>query len=107
MFFAILAGLACVFAGVFQLLALKHPFGERRILRIARRITAVAMLSAGVYILYALIYEVPVPVILCWVSGLFSLGQFLFAMNTFMEPECAERLMDTTKQYRRRNESHA
>lgn len=91
MLLAVLVVVACFGAGFFQLLALVN--NEQPILQVARRITGVALLSASAYIGYTLYAFGTAHVVYCWILGLFSLGQFLFSMHTFMEPQCATALI--------------
>jgi hypothetical protein len=91
--FELAAILACAAAGVLLLCAVRRPFGEQPILRVARRIGAVAMFSATAYMVYELVEYGSVHTVYCWLLGLFGLSQLLFSMHTFMEPHCATRLI--------------
>lgn len=90
---------ACLGAGVFQLLAALPKIGERTILRVARRITAAAMILASAYIVYSVFtYPDGANPVYCWIMALFALGQVLFSMNTFMEPHKTEALIRSATQ---------
>lgn len=108
MVFQIAAVLACLAAGALQLLAVKSPFGDQPILRVARRITAVAMFTSAVYLLYEMQTPDGANPVVCWLLGLVALSQLLFSMHTFMEPQCATRLIQPVQKATSHNEtSHA
>lgn len=93
----LIVAFVCLVAGLFQLLATMPHIGERAILRAARRITGVAMLSGALYIVYRLHEFGHADPMSCWILGLAGLGQLLFSMNTFIGPERTEELMRTAR----------
>lgn len=99
LFFQLAAALACATAGVLQLLAVRRPFGEQPILRVARRICALAMFTAATYIVYELREYGSAHTVYCLLLGLVGLSQLLFSMHTFMEPHCATRLIQSRSAY--------
>lgn len=105
MLLAILAAVACLASAFCQLVAVMRPYGEHQILRVARRITAVALFVAAVYIGYSLYHSGTVHTLFTLVVGLFALGQMLFVMHTFMGPQQATYLIQSASQ--RKGPSHA
>jgi hypothetical protein len=94
MFLQIIVALACLAAGLLQFAADRSPdTSSQSILKAARRVTAVGLLMAGAYILYCIVEFGYANSVLCWLMGVFALGQILFAMHTFFEPSCTDRLM--------------
>lgn len=109
MLLQILVAVVCLFAGALQFAAVRSPdVCDASITRTARKITGASLLCLSSYILYAVAefgYAQPV---LCLFGGLFSLGQILFAMHTFFDPSCTERLMAPRMKGKSSNEtSHA
>lgn len=94
MILQILVLLACALAGVLQFAAIRSPdTSDLSILMTARRITGVVLILAAGYILYCIVEFGRADNMLCILLGLFALGQVLFAMHTFFEPSCTNRLM--------------
>jgi hypothetical protein len=94
MLLQVLIALACVVAGIVQFVAAKsNKTSNLRILNTARRITAVGLWIAAFYIGYTLYHFGDANVVFCLTLGVLALGQTLFGMHTFMEPERTESLM--------------
>ena len=83
MLLQIIVMLACFLAAIFQFAVHRSPdIRDSHITAIARKITVVSMVVAGLYMLYwsvAFGMTVQPPVVL--IIGLFALGQLCFALN--------------------------
>ncbi len=94
MLLQILALLACSLAAILQWAALRSPeTSNLRILVAARRINSVGLSVAALYIGYQLWEFQAANTMLCLICGVYALSQILFAMHTFFEPSCTNRLM--------------
>lgn len=105
MLLQILVAVLCVIAGIACLAPAFDSGPQKPILVIARRITGVTMVSAGVNIVYMLYDYGHVNPFMCYSLGVLAVGQILFAMNAVLDDTLVAKLTHTTGESR--NANHA
>jgi hypothetical protein len=106
MLLQILVIFVCVFAAFLQWAAIRSPeTSNLRILLTARRINSMALMMGAGYIMYCLYQYGLADPVMGLVFGIYGLSQVLFAMHTFFEPSCTDRLMASPSSKERMNEA--